>query len=438
MSDPTIAAAPPPEPHLWERRWFRDLLLLATLAAVMLGLLVAQAVIWPVLIALGMAYAFNPLIRMAKRRLRMPRLLTTLTLVLVFVMASTALIAFVMPQMLDQGFMLARKIGRYGQWVATNVEWDWRGMLGLVTGAQTTDSIEKPPAADSPPPVDAIDADHTPATTAPPEAASTARSDGETAGSAIPAVDWAQIIRPVLSWLGVGIGVIGTAVGLATYLGIALIVTVFCFVFFGWHFDTIVGWFRELIPARHRDRTLHIVSRMDRSVSAFIRGRLIQSLAMAFILCIGWRLAGVPYWMLLGVMGGVLNLVPFAAVFSWLAALTLTSLDQLTGGAAGFTWGLLLWPTLVYAVAQFADGWIIEPLVQGKATDLDPLTVLLAVLIGGTLAGPLGLILAIPVTACLKILAEELLMPRLRAAARPSPSPRPPASPPTGPGRGER
>ena len=60
---------------------------------------------------------------------------------------------------------------------------------------------------------------------------------------------------------------------------------------------------------------------------------------------------------------------------------------------------------------------MVEPLVQGQATNLDPLTVMLVVLVGGTLAGLLGMLLAIPLAACEKILSREWLLPKLRDVA---------------------
>ena len=78
---------------------------------------------------------------------------------------------------------------------------------------------------------------------------------------------------------------------------------------------------------------------------------------------------------------------------------------------------MVIFPTVVYLLAQALDGWVMEPIVQGRATNLDPLTVLLAVLIGGTLAGLLGMLAAIPVAACIKILGQEVMVPRLRRYA---------------------
>jgi len=158
---------------------------------------------------------------------------------------------------------------------------------------------------------------------------------------------------------------------------------------------------------------------MDRTVSAFIRGRLIQAMVVMVVLSIGWAIAGVPYWLLLGILGGILNLIPYAAVFSWPVAVLLAWLDSISPGqAAQFSiWGVLIWPTAVYFAAQLIDNWVVEPLVQGKATEMDPLTVMLVVLLGASIAGLLGMLLAIPVAACIKILAQEIALPKLRQLA---------------------
>jgi predicted PurR-regulated permease PerM len=112
----------------------------------------------------------------------------------------------------------------------------------------------------------------------------------------------------------------------------------------------------------------------------------------------------------------MLNLIPFAAVIGFLAALVLVLVDTAAGGA-GFGIWTLIWPTAVYVFAQGLDGWVVEPLVQGKATDLDPVSVLIAVMVGGALAGLLGMLIAIPTAACIKILSREVILPRLRKLA---------------------
>jgi predicted PurR-regulated permease PerM len=81
-------------------------------------------------------------------------------------------------------------------------------------------------------------------------------------------------------------------------------------------------------------------------------------------------------------------------------------------------WGIILWPVLVFAVVQALDGWVLTPMIAGKATNLDPVTIFVAVLAGGSVLGAYGMLLAIPVAACIKILIQESLLPNVHAWAR--------------------
>ena len=214
----------------------------------------------------------------------------------------------------------------------------------------------------------------------------------------------------------VGVGLVGTAVGFTSYLALAAVIITFCFFFFSWKFDAMLAWFEPFIPSRSRQHTLTMLQKMDMAVSSFVRGRLIQSLVMMTVLAIGWWIVDVPYWFLLGVLTGLLNVVPFLPAAGGLLAVILTVMTALANGG-DFTWGLLLWPALVFMIAQALDGYLIEPVVQGKATNLDPLSVMLVVLVGGSLAGLLGMLLAIPLAACIKILMQEMVLPKVRAIA---------------------
>jgi len=68
----------------------------------------------------------------------------------------------------------------------------------------------------------------------------------------------------------------------------------------------------------------------------------------------------------------------------------------------------------VYGIVQFLEGYVLIPLIAGKATDLDPVSIFVAVLAGAAIAGVYGMLLSIPVAACLKIYLREVVMPHLR------------------------
>jgi predicted PurR-regulated permease PerM len=365
-----------------------------------------RAVILPILIALALAYAVNPLITWAQRRFRMPRALSTGIVMLTVAMLVGGLLWYLLPRLTNQAAGLVNNVPTYVE-RANQVAKDrlpqfhqWvRKQLSMAPAASTT-----APA------------------TAPAPAGETGAGAADAAAS-VP-VDTAQVLLFFYKALGLTLLFVVGAVGLATYVLLATLVMSFCFFCFSWRFDRILAWFDRFIPPANRPRVLQVLKRMDRAVSAFIRGRLVQATVVATVLSVGWTFAGVPYALLLGLVCGTLNLVPYAGVVGWPIAVLLTWVDRGTGAGV---WTVLVWPSVVYGLAVFIDAWIVEPQVQGRAADLDPLTVLLAVLIGGSLAGILGLMLAVPTAACVKILWQEVVGGHVRDyLAKFSPPPPPP------------
>jgi predicted PurR-regulated permease PerM len=117
------------------------------------------------------------------------------------------------------------------------------------------------------------------------------------------------------------------------------------------------------------------------------------------------------------VVVGVFSLVPYLSVVGLPIAVALLAVDQLAIPEAdrlSWLW-ILLGPSLVYGIVQFLEGYVLIPLIAGKATDLDPVSIFVAVLAGAAMGGVYGMLLSIPVAACLKIWLREVAMPRLRA-----------------------
>ena len=80
-------------------------------------------------------------------------------------------------------------------------------------------------------------------------------------------------------------------------------------------------------------------------------------------------------------------------------------------------WWIVFAPILIATIAHLTDDWVLTPRIQGKSTDLAIPTILFASMAGGALGGVYGLLIAIPTTACLKILMQEVFWPRFRAWA---------------------
>jgi predicted PurR-regulated permease PerM len=111
--------------------------------------------------------------------------------------------------------------------------------------------------------------------------------------------------------------------------------------------------------------------------------------------------------------------VPFLGIIGIPLSIGLLFLEQLgVPEASRMTWwGVILWPSLVFGIVQALDGWILTPLIAGKATNLDPVTIFVAVLAGGSVLGAYGMLLAVPVAACIKITLQEVVLPNILAWA---------------------
>jgi len=405
---------------VWHRHWFQSVLavlIVSLLASFILPplfalLYAARSVLVPVLLGLGLAYVFNPLVSWMHRSLRMPRWLGTSLIITIGTLLAALIIALAAPIVYNQVAELASNVrDRYPKVVANVMEAvrdAAPGVPGEPDGGESAVAATQPAAATQP--VEAGEASWLAK-----RLAQELDMDPTAVQGVLARVGPAQIGGYIIDTLDFGVGFVGSALSLTTYLILLVVVAGFCFFFFSWKLPDLAGWFVPFIPEKHRGRTLELLGKMNDTVSAFVRGRLVQSFVVGVVLTTGWGIASVPYWLLLGVLGGVLNLVPYLPVVGGVLAVIVSVVDALAGG--GLTFGAVLWPAVVYLVAQTSDNYLVEPLVQGKATDLDPLTVLIVVLLGGALLGLLGMILAIPTAACIKILAKEVVLPRLREAA---------------------
>jgi len=377
---------PPWDRHLWEFQPVRDLAVLAGVICLLALAWSVESVLRPVVVGVALAYIVNPPVTWLASRWRVPRWLSTLILLLGGPLLILGAFLLLVPRLVRQGVTLVQQTPEYLARIAERLGPEWQELLEEVeTGIREWIAAQVP---------------------------------GGGVGGELTAEQLYRAGSILLTSLTRGINVVGTTVGFGTYLSFFVVVMLFTFFFISWWFGPVVAWFDGLLPVRHADRIRHIVRRMDMAVSSFLRGRLIQAIILGVLLSFGWWLAGVPYWLVLGLLAGVLNLVPFAALAVWPVAVLLALVEVLGDPGAGFSiWAVFVAPSLAYLVVQALDGWVVEPLVQGRATNLDPLSVLLAVLVGGALAGLAGMLVAIPVAACAKILGQEVVVPRLRELA---------------------
>ena len=183
---------------------------------------------------------------------------------------------------------------------------------------------------------------------------------------------------------------------------------------FCWNWLAIAAWPVKYLPASRRSRCLEIAGKMDHAVGSYFRTRVFIAMIMGVMYSIGWGFSGVPFWLLIGMLGGLLGIIPYAAGLAWLGAMFLCFLE-LKNGITGVSDALavFLWPSIVYGIVQASDDWVLTPWLQGRELELGFASIILAVLIGGAVAGILGMLLAVPAAACLRILWVEVAEPQL-------------------------
>jgi predicted PurR-regulated permease PerM len=145
---------------------------------------------------------------------------------------------------------------------------------------------------------------------------------------------------------------------------------------------------------------------IENRIGGWTRGQAMLCLIIGVISTIGYLILGLDYWIALGLWAGITELIPF--------------IGPILGGAAAFavaltdSWQKALIVVVFVLILQQLESSVLVPRVMRNAVGMSPLTVILAVLIGSTLYGPIGAILAIPLGASVQVIASEIIQERRR------------------------
>ncbi len=162
--------------------------------------------------------------------------------------------------------------------------------------------------------------------------------------------------------------------------------------------------FKLLFPRAYNERIETTIWQMNLMLGRYVRGQLMLSLIMGTMVAIGLTVLGVKYAVLLGIIAGIAELVPMAGpiigfVPAGLLALTISP------------WKLVL-VIIFYALLHLFENNFLVPRIMGKNMDLHPLTVIIAMIIGAQVFGLVGVLMALPVTAAVKIVLNVLVFKR--------------------------
>lgn len=412
--------------HLWQIQGVRDVVLVALVLAVVYMGYALRSVTVPLLVAFGLAYLVEPVVQGLCRRFGLSRTAAVGLLMATAGVALVAALAVMVPVVVGQSssFVTSLREGRFNAAISRAEQ-----LVPEAYRPEVARAREWFQSATQTAPVGApVEAEAAPTEPGEPESArKAAQREADALQRAVAAeldlrgvaaapaaahgeVPWAAVVGTSAEQ------VLQTALAVLTFGFLAALVP-FYFWFFSINFPAALAFIGGLLPVNRRERILALAVEMDRAVSGFVRGRIVVSTIMGVLIAIGWRFFSVPYAITLGVVVGVFSLVPYLSVIGLPIAIALLAVDQLAlPEAERLTWlWILLGPALVYGIVQFLEGYVLIPLIAGKATDLDPVSIFVAVLAGAAMAGVYGMLLSIPVAACLKIWLREVAMPRLRA-----------------------
>jgi predicted PurR-regulated permease PerM len=158
---------------------------------------------------------------------------------------------------------------------------------------------------------------------------------------------------------------------------------------------------QALFPMTKRSKVDRICGEIDGYVSSFVRGQAIVCTVLFILYAIGLGAVGVDLWLLLAAIAGFGNMIPYVGTalglfFSCIMAVV-------TFGDVVH----VVWVLGVFGIVQFLEGMVITPRIMGESIGLSPLVIILSLFAGGQLLGLLGIFLAIPAAATLRVLARH-------------------------------
>ncbi len=214
--------------------------------------------------------------------------------------------------------------------------------------------------------------------------------------------DIEHILDSILKFLNDGVNII---------LGILEWLIVFLYVIFILiDYDHLMKGFRLMVPPKYRPQACRIGNDIKRSMNHYFRGQALIALIVAILYATGFSIIGLPLSVVLGLMNGVLFMVPYLVYVSIIPVTILCIVYSMDQNIEFWSiWGECI---IVYAVVQIIADIILTPKIMGKALGLNPAIILLSLSVWGSLLGILGMIIALPLTTLLLSYYEQYIINR--------------------------
>lgn len=358
-------------------------------------------VLWPLAIAGVLAYLLDPVVDFLVAR-RIPRPRAVLLVFLAVLLALGAVIGSIVPQAYAEAHQFGERLPGYSRKLQERFEgwahhpptlvrkaWGLRRLFG--------------PSTSAPAPTNGLPGtDPAPSVVAPAEAP--ADASGIPRDLVQPAAAWiARWLPAAGNWLVDRVGRVGSWLGM---LAGACLVPVYLFYLLVEKPGIQRGWtdYLPLRPSRFKDELVFCLRAINDYLIVFFRGQVLVALSNGVLYTLGFVLIDLPYAFLLGLLAVPLTMIPMVGAVCTCVAAVLVAV------VATANWQLPALVLGVVAVVQAIEGLVVAPKILGDRVGLHPLTILIAVMVGTTLLGGLlGGILAIPLTAALRVILFRYL-----------------------------
>lgn len=219
--------------------------------------------------------------------------------------------------------------------------------------------------------------------------------------SQLPQIDWTAQLADNWQSLGKATAttlrnITGSGMGLlAWFFNLALVPVVAFYLMRDW--DILMAKLLGMLPRAWQENTVTMVREADEVLGAFIRGQMLVMLALGVIYSLGLWMVGVQLALVLGMVAGLASIVPYLGFIVGIASSLVAAYFQFQD------WSMLLLVGLVFGIGQVLESVVLTPILVGDRIGLHPVAVIFALMAGGQIAGFVGVLVALPVSAVIMV-----------------------------------
>lgn len=169
--------------------------------------------------------------------------------------------------------------------------------------------------------------------------------------------------------------------------------------------------FISKVPNKYFELSLNILHKVGNQTGKYIQGQAIDALIVGMLSVLGLFIINlafhnpIPYFIFIGMLAGIANLIPYIGpIVGAVPALVLALFSNPPNLGM-----VLLWIVIVFVIVQAIDNAFISPMVVSKSVNMHPLTVVVVVIIGGNIAGLIGMLFAVPFTGIIKVSSSQVI-----------------------------